>query len=127
MELTGPGRSGKNRNEQTMTKTDTPEDMEGAPRPEDDEKLQPGLVPRVRWDDSQMASNFANVVNVLATREDMTLLFGTNQTWNVTASDEVVVQLTNRIVLSPFAAKRLSLLLERRVKEYEDRFGKLDL
>lgn len=107
--------------------TDTPEEANSAPRTEEDDRLQPGIAPRVKWDDSQMSSNFANVVNVLATREDMTLLFGTNQTWNVSTSDELVVQLTNRIVLSPFAAKRLSLLLERRVKDYEDRFGKLDV
>jgi hypothetical protein len=87
----------------------------------------PGQTPRVVWDDSNMASAFANVVNVLATREEMTLLFGTNQTWNAAGSDQLVVQLSNRIVLSPFAAKRLSMLLDRRVKEYEQLFGKLDV
>ena len=81
----------------------------------------------VHWDDSNMSSSFANVVNVLATREEMTLLFGTNQTWNAAGSDELVVQLSERIVLSPYAAKRLSLLLDRRVKEYEQLFGKLDV
>ncbi|WP_238364738.1 DUF3467 domain-containing protein [Mesobacterium pallidum] len=84
-------------------------------------------VPRVRWDDSDMGSSFANVVNVLATREEMTLLFGTNQTWNATGQEELVVRLSDRIVLSPYAAKRLSLLLDRRVKEYEQLFGKLDV
>ena len=87
----------------------------------------PGATPRVVWDDSNMSSSFANVVNVLATREEMTLLFGTNQTWNAAGSDELVVQLSERIVLSPYAAKRLSLLLDRRVKEYEQLFGKLDV
>ena len=84
-------------------------------------------APRVRWDDSDMGSSFANVVNVLATREEMTLLFGTNQTWNATGQEELVVRLSDRIVLSPYAAKRLSLLLDRRVKEYEQLFGKLDV
>lgn len=80
----------------------------------------------VEWNDDSMSSSFANVVNVLATREEVTLLFGTNQTWNATKSDKLVVKLSDRIVLTPFAAKRLSILLDRRVKDYEDRFGKLE-
>ena len=95
--------------------------VEGAPAPE-------GKGPtRVVWKDDNMSSSFANVVNVFSTREEMTLLFGTNETWNAMNSEELVVNLSDRIVLTPFAAKRLSILLDRRVKEYEERFGKLDL
>ncbi len=36
-------------------------------------------------------------------------------------------QLTDRIILSPHAAKRLSLLLGNIVKQYEDRFGQLNI
>ena len=43
----------------------------------------------------------------------MTLLFGTNQTWNVADAKELSVQLDNRIVLTPFAAKRLLTFAER--------------
>lgn len=82
---------------------------------------------RVVWKDDNMSSSFANVVNVFSTREEMTLLFGTNETWNAMNSEELVVNLSDRIVLTPFAAKRLSILLDRRVKEYEERFGKLEL
>ena len=38
---------------------------------------------------------------------------------------EVPVQVTDRIILHPLAAKRLALLLTRVVKEYEARFGAL--
>lgn len=81
---------------------------------------------RVRWDDSNMQNTYANVCNVSSTREEMTLLFGTNNTWH-TGQSEVAVQLTNRIVLNPFAAKRLSLLLNNVVGEYEKRFGELNI
>lgn len=81
---------------------------------------------RVRWDDSNMQNTYANVCNVSSTREEMTLLFGTNNTWH-TGQSEVSVQLSNRIVLNPFAAKRLSLLLGNVVKEYESRFGELNI
>jgi hypothetical protein len=83
-------------------------------------------VPQVRWDDSKLRSTYANVCNVSCTREEMTLLFGTNQTWH-TGQAELVVELTDRIVMNPFAAKRLSVLLNNTVKEYESRFGELKI
>jgi hypothetical protein len=86
----------------------------------------PGIPPKINWDDSNMRSIYANVCNVAGTREEIVLLFGMNQAWHA-GQKEVTVHLTDRIVLSPFAAKRLSLLLENAVKEYETRFGKLDV
>ena len=83
-------------------------------------------LPNVKWDDSKLVSTYANVCNVSSTREEMTLLFGTNQTWN-TGQKELTVDLTNRIVMNPFAAKRLSLLLNNVVKQYESNFGELSL
>jgi hypothetical protein len=85
------------------------------------------LNTRVNWDDSKMTTTFANVVNVLVTREELTLLFGMNQTWNTSQSRELTVQLSNRIVLTPYAAKRLLTLLSARIAEYEARLGPLTL
>jgi len=92
------------------------------PRPEGAE----GQVPSVRWDDSQMATTYANVVNAASTREELTLFFGTNQTWNVSDGREFTVQLTNRIILNPHAAKRLARLLASVLNEYESRYGPLE-
>jgi len=82
---------------------------------------------RVNWDDSRMVTTFANVVNVLVTREELTLLFGMNQTWNASQTKELTVQLSNRIVLTPYAAKRLLTLLTARMRDYEERIGPLTL
>ena len=79
---------------------------------------------RVRWDDTQMKSSYANVCNVASTREEVVFLFGTNQAWHA-GQREIPVQLTDRIIMSPHAAKRLSVLLDNVLKEYENRFGKL--
>ena len=79
---------------------------------------------RVRWDAANMRNTYANVCNVSSTREEVTLLFGTNQTW-YTGQDELTVQLSDRIVMNPFAAKRLSILLSNVLQEYENRFGTL--
>jgi hypothetical protein len=79
---------------------------------------------KVRWDDSQMKSSYANVCNVASTREEVVLLFGTNQAWHA-GQKEIAVQLTDRVIMSPFAAKRLSILLDSVLKEYESRYGVL--
>lgn len=81
-----------------------------------------GTGPTLKWDDSNMSSSYANVCNVSSTREEVTLLFGTNQTWH-TGQQEVAIKLSDRIILSPFAAKRLHALLGKVVNEYESRFG----
>ncbi len=80
----------------------------------------------LRWDDSKMTSTYANVCNVSSTREEVTLLFGTNQSW-YTGQPELTVQLSDRIILNPFAAKRLSMLLNNIMGEYESRFGELKI
>ncbi|WP_300666917.1 DUF3467 domain-containing protein [Desulfoluna sp.] len=81
---------------------------------------------KVLWDTSKLSSAYANVCNVSSTREEMTLLFGTNKSWNP-AEKELTVELTNRMIMNPYAAKRFSVLLDKIVKEYEERFGELKL
>ncbi len=83
-------------------------------------------VQTVRWDDSKMSSTYANVCNVSSTREEVTMLFGTNQSWYM-GQQELTVQLSNRVILNPFAAKRLSMLLNNIMREYEARFGALPI
>jgi hypothetical protein len=80
--------------------------------------------PKIRWDDSQMQSSYANVCNVASTREEFVLLFGINQAWQA-GQAEIPIQLTDRIIISPFVAKRLGLLLTNVLQEYENRFGSL--
>ena len=90
--------------------------------PESDEGL-----PKVVWNDAKMQTTYANVVNASSTREEVSLFFGTNQTWNFRQQKEVTVELTDRIVLNPYVAKRLLVLLTRIVGEHEKRFGALQL
>ncbi len=84
----------------------------------------PSAGPKVVWDDSKMRTSHANVCNVLGTREEIMLLFGANQAWHG-GQKEVTVALSDRIVLNPFAAKRLHHLLGQGLKEYETRYGEL--
>jgi hypothetical protein len=89
-----------------------------------DTKAMEGM--RIKWDDANMKSSYANVCNVTSTREEVVMLFGVNQAWN-RGQKEVTIQLTDRIIVSPYAAKRLMMLLDGVVKEYEKRFGALNV
>lgn len=81
---------------------------------------------KVVWDDTRMNTSYSNVCNVLGSREEITLLFGANQAWH-SGQKEVKVLLSDRVVLNPYAAKRLASLLDRVLKEYEARYGQLKL
>jgi hypothetical protein len=53
-------------------------------------------------------------------------MFGVNQAWHA-GQKEVTIQLTDRIILSPHAAKRVSLVLSNLIKQHEERFGVLNI
>jgi len=74
-----------------------------------------------------MKTSYANVVNASSTREEVTLFFGTNLTWNPGEAREFNIRLNERIVLNPYAAKRLWILMGALLKEYEARFGALSI
>jgi hypothetical protein len=80
----------------------------------------------IRWDGARMTSSYANVCNVNSTREEVTLLFGTNQAWNP-AQTELTVEVNHRVILNPYAAKRLVMALSNVMREYESRFGELKI
>lgn len=77
----------------------------------------------IAWNDASMATNFANVVNVQGTREQIEFLFGTNRSWETRSEGPVQVDLTNRIIMTPYAAKRLQMILTGVLREYEARHG----
>lgn len=86
----------------------------------------PAPGPAVKFDDTGITNAYANVCNVSSSREEVVLVFGMNNAWERDAS-EVRVKLNSRVILSPFAAKRLALLLDSVVKQYEARFGSMDV
>jgi hypothetical protein len=81
---------------------------------------------KIRWDVAKMQTSYANVCNVSSTHEEFTLLFGINKTWNA-EQRELTVDISDRIILNPYAAKRLALLLQNIVLQHEDRFGEIKL
>jgi len=90
------------------------------------QNIRRGTPPKINWNDEQMKTSYANVCNVASTREEVVVLFGTNRAWKG-VEEEVTVHLSDRIILSPFAAKRLALLLNNVISQYEARFGSLEI
>jgi len=80
--------------------------------------------PRVRWLTADVKSSYCNVANATTTREEVVVNFGVNQNWDRQQRD-FDIQLLHRIILSPFAAKRLQELLSKLIAEYETRYGEL--
>jgi hypothetical protein len=83
-------------------------------------------APTLKWDESGMRSTYANVVHATGTREEISVIFGLHQAWRPDVK-EVNIQVLDRIVLSPFAAKRLHALLGHVLREYEARYGALNV
>ncbi|NVK17781.1 MAG: DUF3467 domain-containing protein [Methylocystaceae bacterium] len=96
-----------------------------------DVKAGEGAVPpeavasKIIWNDSNMTSKYANVSNVATTSDEVMFLFGTSTAWN-SAQKDVVVNLSDRIIMTPSAAKRFQQVLTRTLEEYEKKFGQLD-
>lgn len=84
-----------------------------------------GAATPIKWSTDNLKSSYANFCNANSTREEVVLNFGVNKTWERGPKQELDIELNHRIVLSPFAAKRLSGLLQQLMKEYETRYGAL--
>jgi hypothetical protein len=78
--------------------------------------------PVFKWNVETLKSSYVNFANANSTQEEVVLNFGMNNNWDRMGS-EVEIELTHRIVMSPFAAKRLADLLGKLVAQYEGRYG----
>lgn len=79
---------------------------------------------RVKFNTSNLKSSYANVCTVTSTREEVVLNFGINQNWD-RGPNELEIELTDRIILSPFAAQRLLGMLSNLMNEYQKRYGEI--
>ena len=98
----------------------TTEDKKNADEVADEKTAQ------IRWDGSRMKTTYANVCNVSSTREEVALMFGVNKNWHPSQKD-LVIELSDRVIINPYAAKRLAILLANTMNEYEKRFGVINL
>ena len=91
---------------------------------EEEKKVEAAANPTVKWNVEHLKSSYVNFANANSTREEVVMNFGLNTSWD-RSQPEVEIELAHRIVMSPFAAKRLAELLNKLMGEYEQRYGAL--
>ena len=79
---------------------------------------------KIRFDSTNIKSTYCNVCNATSTREEVVINFGINKNWDM-AGQDLEVHLEHRVILSPFAAKRLRDMLTQLLVDHEKRYGEL--
>lgn len=77
---------------------------------------------KVRWDDSHAKRAHANECALATSREQFVVSFGVVAAPQA-GQDSAVVEVTQRIAMTPPVAKQLAVLLDRVLREYESRYG----
>jgi len=86
---------------------------------------------RLRIDERNMKTSYANAFRSNGTPEEVMLDFGVN-TVNPPApggdsSPEIIFQINERLVLNYYSAKRLAITLSQLITRHEEQFGQLEL
>jgi hypothetical protein len=84
-----------------------------------------GKKRKIIYDSSNIRDSYANAVRLSAVQEEVVIGFGISQSPDSSKSDADVRSITS-IILNPYAAKRLALLLDNAVQDYEARYGRLE-
>ena len=87
---------------------------------------------RLRIDERDMSSTYANAFRTNGTAEEVMLDFGLNVI-NPPAQQkpqdqpEIIFQVKDRVILNYYTAKRLAVTLSQLIRRHEDQFGELEL
>ena len=79
---------------------------------------------QVPVDESHIVAHYANFCRVTGTPEELIVDFGLNK--QVAGTTPETIQLTQRIIVNFFTAKRLAYALHMAVQRYEQAFGVLE-
>ena len=90
---------------------------------------------RLRIDERNMSSSYANAFRANGTAEEVMLDFGLNMV-NPTPQQaqgdeqpqaEIVFQINDRVILNYYSAKRLAITLGQIIRRHEEQFGVLEM
>ena len=85
---------------------------------------------RLRVNEQDMQTTYANAFRTNGTAEEVLLDFGLNLV-NPPAKEgdqpEIVFQINQRVILNYFSAKRMAITLSQLIRRHEDQFGELEL
>ena len=88
------------------------------------QSARPGEQMPVPVDESHIVATYANFCRVTGTPEELIVDFGLNK--QVSGTSPETIQLTQRIIVNFFTAKRLAYALQMAVVRHEQAFGQLE-
>ena len=89
-----------------------------------------GQKMRVAVDERSMSTSYANAFRANATAEEVVLDLGLNVTMTAQeqgAQPEAVFQVTNRVIMNYYSAKRLAITMGQIIRNHEQQYGELEL
>ena len=117
-------------------------EKENAPPPGDDKPIEEQAREqtgqrqvRLRVDERNMRSSYANAFRTNGTAEEVMLDFGLNiinpaaaqQQGQQQSQPEIIFQVNERVILNYYSAKRLAITLSQLIRRHEEQFGQLEL
>ncbi len=85
---------------------------------------------RLRLDEREMTSTYANAFRTNGTAEEVMLDFGVNLLSPASQQQEqpeIVFKVNNRVIMNYYSAKRLAITLSQLIRRHEEEFGELQL
>ena len=85
---------------------------------------------RLRVDEREMTSSYANAFRTNGMAEEVMLDFGVNMVIPSPQQQnqpEILFKVSNRVVLNYYSAKRLAIALSQLIRRHEQQFGELEL
>jgi len=85
---------------------------------------------RLRINERDMKTSYANAFRSNGTAEEVMLDFGLNvlmPTSDPQSQPEIIFQVNNRVILNYYSAKRLAITLSQLIRRHEQQFGELEL
>ncbi|HCT45424.1 MAG: hypothetical protein CMJ35_02175 [Phycisphaerae bacterium] len=93
----------------------------------DDQQPQQQQV-QLRIDETKMSSTYANTIRTSNTQDELIMDFGMNIPMQLPGQGPVVVfNVGSRVIMNWAGAKRLALSLGSAIRQYEERFGEIDI
>ena len=90
---------------------------------------------RLRMDERNMTTSYANAFRTNGTAEEVMLDFGLNLMSPASAQQEqqqqqqpeIIFQINERVIMNYYSAKRLAITLSQLIRRHEDQFGELEM
>lgn len=93
-----------------------------------------GRQVRLRVDERDMVTHYANGFRTHTPAEELMVDFGINTVQPTssgsagnTSDPEVLMRVSNRVIMNYYTAKRLAITLSQAIRQHESRFGELKL